>query len=130
MACLIDKSDPAVLSVVFTRSWGNWHLYRRRWLIWNPSGKPSKDGYDIDLWEIDSHKELVDWLFHVGGKTYDPDQFFEAMRDIFRSAGGLPTFSGKDLVLQYWEQSVPTPRRPSAAANIRPLPKPARTCKT
>ena len=93
------------------RSWGNWHLMSRRYLVWNTRG-PSLDGYDIDLWEINTHKELVDWLFHVGGKTFDPHDFFDAMRDIFRSAGWSEAFSGKDLTIAYWGQSAPHHSRP------------------
>lgn len=119
MACVVISKDPSAKRVGFgpgdqlvdTRSWGNWHLYRRRWLIWNTSGKPSDGGYDIDLWDIDSHKELVDWLFHVGGKTYDPEQFFDAMRDIFGSAGYSDTVDGKALAIKFWERSVPHNKR-------------------
>ena len=89
------------------RSWGNWHLFRKRYLVHSPSGKPSRGGYDIDLWEINSHKELVDWLFHVGGKTYGGDEgFYDAMHDIFRDAAWSDSFTGKQITLAYWDNSA------------------------
>jgi hypothetical protein len=114
MTCVVIPADPANQDsffgpgdrFVFTRSWGNWHLVRRRFLVWNTHG-PSLGGYEVDLWEIDSHRELVDWLFHVGGKTMDPSDFFEAMRTIFRSTGQSQTIDGKALAIKYWNDSVP-----------------------
>jgi len=115
MAHLLIKKDPTSPGIgpgdrlVLTRSWGNWHLYRRRWLIWNTSGKPSLGGYDVDLWGINTHKALVDWLFHLGGKTIDPTDFFQAMQAVFRAAGSSDSFSGKDLALRYWQSSAAPP---------------------
>ena len=118
MTCVIIPANPSKPhpyigpgdKFVFTRSWGNWHLVRRRFLIWNTKG-PSIYGYDIDLWEIDSHRVLVDWLFHVGGKTFDPQDFFEAMRTIFEPAGNSQSVDGKALAISYWNRSVPHKKR-------------------
>ncbi len=65
------------------------------------------NGYDIDLWDINSHKKLLDWLFHVGGKGMDAVNYFEAMRTIFREVGYSDAFNGKDLAIDYWNRSVP-----------------------
>ena len=116
MACIVIKTNPNTIGIgpgdrfVSTRSWGNWHFHRRRWLVWNTRGKPSEGGYEVDLWGIDSHQELVDWLFHIGGKTTDPHHFFDAMQEIFRTAGWSDTFCGKDLAIKFWEGSVPHPK--------------------
>ena len=87
------------------RTWGEWRLYSKRFLVWSPNGSPT--GYEVDLWEINDHQELVDWLFHVGGKTFDPLHFFEAMQQIFREAGWRKTFNGKELAIWYWQNSEP-----------------------
>ena len=91
---------------VKTCSWGNWHLMSRRFLVWNTRG-PSLGGYDIDLWEVDSHREFIDWLFHVGGKRYDLADFFEAMQAIFDGAQHSDIVDGKALAIKYWNASVP-----------------------
>lgn len=114
MSCVQIKQDPRSPGLrpgdefVFTRSWGHWHLVGKRFLVWNVKG-PSRDGYDIDLWSINSHQELLDWLFHVGGKSMDPANYFEAMQTIFRDVGysGTVTVDGKALAIRYWNESVP-----------------------
>ena len=93
------------------RTWGKWHFTRKRFLVYSPNGKPSAAGYEVDLWEINDHKTLVDWLFHVGGKPYGGDAgFYDAMHDILRRAGWDKTFTGKDLATRYWEISKPVSR--------------------
>ena len=92
--------------LVMPRSWGQWHFTRRRYLVFSPNGKPSAAGYSVDLWNINDHRSLVDWLFHVGGKPYGGDAgFYDAMHDIFRTAGWDKEFSGKELCIDYWNQS-------------------------
>lgn len=112
MSFAVIKQDPGSSGIepgdeiVFTRSWGEWHLVRRRYLVWSVKG-PSVNGYEIDLWGINSHKELLDWLFHVGGKTMDPPNYFNAMQVIFRWAGHSDVVNGKELAIDYWNRSVP-----------------------
>ena len=94
------------------RVWGEWHLHRSRWLVHAPNGKPSEAMYSVDLWSINNHFSLVDWLFHVGGKGYGTKGktgdvgFYDAMHDIFRRAGWNAEFNGKQLCLEHWKQSA------------------------
>ena len=119
MTCIIQQKNPHALGMepgdqfIFTRSWGNWHLMSRLFLVWNTRG-PSLGGYDVDLWSIDNHNQLVDWLFHVGGKQMDHADYYEAMQTIFRTAGWDQSFSGKDLAIKYWNESVPHPKKPNS----------------
>jgi hypothetical protein len=62
-------------------------------------------GYEIDLEEIDSSNELVDWIFHMAGKTLPPEKLYYliiALRDIL---GGEDTWKstqdGRALAKQY-----------------------------
>lgn len=90
----------------YPRVWGEWHFYRSRWLVHSPNGKPSEGMYSVDLWGINHHRSLVDWLFHVGGKPYGGAVgFYDGMHNIFRAAGWNADFNGKDLCLKYWQQS-------------------------
>ena len=82
------------------RTWGQWRLKNKRYLVHGAMA------YEIDLWEIDSHRELVDWLFHVGSRGYGNEEgFFDAMKAIFRPAGSQPAVNGKALALAYWANS-------------------------
>ena len=107
--------------IILPRTWGEWHFTRKRDLVFSSTGRPTKDiGYTIDLWGINDHKRLTDWLFHVGGKHYgDGIGFYDAMTHIFRSAGWMTEFSGKDLCLDYWQHSTNTrhPNQPSSGHN-------------
>ena len=89
----------AIIPVLKPRSWGAWRIRRRRYLV------HSAWGYEIDLWEINSHQQLADWLFHVGGKDLDTPNFFLAMRAIFRPVGWTEKFSGKAMVNAYLQAS-------------------------
>ena len=82
------------------RTWGHWRLKSKRYLVHGDVH------YEIDLWSIHSHQELVDWLFHVGSRGYGNDEgFFDAMKDIFRTAGHQAVVDGKALALAYWADS-------------------------
>lgn len=109
LGCLLKPGDR--LCINRPRVWGEWHFYRKRYLVHAPNGKPSEAMYTVDLWSINNHFSLVDWLFHVGGKGYGTKGqtgdvgFYDAMHDIFRKAGWNEEFIGKELCLDYWNQS-------------------------
>jgi hypothetical protein len=93
----------SVFRIPTPRRWGEWRMMQGRYLV-HRRGTRFVD-YEIDLWEIDTHRELADWLFHVGGKQLDTPNFFLAMRAVFRSAGWHDNFSGKELASKYWKVS-------------------------
>lgn len=80
-------------------------MVRGRYLVHCPGKRSGIRDYEIDLWGIDTHRELADWLFHVGGKGLDTADFFLAMRAIFRPVGWMDHFSGKELATGYWRAS-------------------------
>jgi len=84
-------------TITFPRRWGKWELVEARYL-------EHDNGYDVDLWDIEDHRSLIFWLFHVGGKTFGVG-FYDAMHDIFRFAGEKKTVSGKDAAFNYWVSS-------------------------
>ena len=61
--------------------------------------------YEIDLEEIDSSNELVDWIFHMAGKTMPPEKMYYliiALRDILgREDTWKSTQDGRALARQY-----------------------------
>ena len=60
------------------------------------------------MWEINSIRELVDWLFHIRGKNpefYCIEGFTEAIGRIFRKCGWNEVFAGKECVAEYLSSS-------------------------
>jgi hypothetical protein len=88
---------------LYPTNWGNWHLFNERWLSFTLTACRYDNIYEVDLWEINNHQELVDWLFHVSDKTYDPADFFKAMRMIFRPVAWRrqAQFDGRKIVAEY-----------------------------
>lgn len=95
--------------------WGKWKLTSPNTLLHTGLN------YDVPLSEINDHRELLDWLFHVGSKAevYEPTAFAAAMRAIFRPAVRMPSFSGKELAADYITKELKVllpPDQPEEAA--------------
>lgn len=88
---------------IYPVQWGAWHLYKNRFLVHAPNGNPDGSNYDIDLFDINSHRDITKWLFHISGKSdwYEPENFFRAMSDVFRWAGEIKEINGKQSVEDY-----------------------------
>ena len=66
-------------------SWGPWSLNREYLTLHNKEA-----GYDVDLEEINTIYELLDWILHIHGKNHrafggcqQANDFIQALKDIF-----------------------------------------------
>ena len=103
MVEILERGD--VLEIAKPRRWGRWSLQESRYLAYSSIDYLKQD---VDLWGLSRHQELVEWLCHIR-EDRDPANFLRAMKAIFgQVAWQHETFSGKDLVIAYWQASEPT----------------------
>ena len=99
----IQPGDTFVVRDGLRDTWGDWE-FRHNLTIWN-----SQLHYEVDLEDINTVAQMLDWIFHLRGRVqqqglWDLTQAFE---DIFHprknccSFGAAKSFSGKALAEEY-----------------------------
>jgi hypothetical protein len=74
------------------RQWGKWWLdVKRLCLVYQPEGRSG--GYEVDIEQINSSAEMLDWIFQINNKGWasakDIADLLEAFGDIFYPQANL-----------------------------------------
>jgi hypothetical protein len=105
--CFMDMDD--VLSLKKTQ-WGVWQLEKSNWTLVH-TGEGS--GYDVDLEDMNTTGQMLDWIFQVSEKSWatrqDIGDLVEALDDIFNpqqylcSGGANKTMNASEFLKQRYK---------------------------